>query len=97
MAEVRPALPRSMRILMTLRLTGWLTTYSDSSVVKPTPEKADWAWNDATSLESPVIFRATVPILTTIMENRTTNRNDTRAASKTLSLTVTPTLIYLIP
>ncbi len=40
---VKPALPSSISILMILLLTGWFTTYSDSLVVNPAPEKADCA------------------------------------------------------
>ncbi len=43
MAATIPALPKSIRNCRMRRRTGWLTTFSDSPVVKPTPVKADRA------------------------------------------------------
>lgn len=74
MADAMPALPIKISILIIFLLRGWETTYSDSEVVKPVPEKADCAWNAAISLDNPVISNATLPILITIMENRTTTQ-----------------------
>ena len=74
-----PALPRKMRILMIFLLAGWETTYSLSLVVKPVPEKADWAWKDATSLESPVISRAVAPMRTIMRERVITKMREMRA------------------
>ena len=47
---------------------GWLTTFSDSLVVKPTPVKAERAWNFADSRDRPVWVSATVAIRVTNME-----------------------------
>ena len=43
MAGAIPALPSSMSRRMIRRRTGWLTTFSASSVVKPTPVNAERA------------------------------------------------------
>jgi len=43
MADTIPTLPMKMSVRMILLLTGWETTYYDSEVVKPVPEKEDWA------------------------------------------------------
>ncbi len=79
--EVIPALPRKISIRMIFLLAECETTYSLSLVVKPVPEKADWAWKEATSLERPVISRATAPILTIIRETVIAKIREIRAIS----------------
>ncbi|WP_205804436.1 hypothetical protein [Methanolobus halotolerans] len=79
MDEAIPALPRRIRILIIFLLAGCDTTYSDSDVVNPAPENADWAGKAARSLDSPVISRATAPILIIILESKITTRKEIKA------------------
>ena len=75
MIVTRPAFPSSMRVRMMRRRIGWLTTDSDSLVVKPTPVIADRAWNLATSYGTPVAINATVAIRVTSSANITTTKS----------------------
>jgi hypothetical protein len=70
MEVVTPALPKRIRIRMMRLRRGWVTIVSDSWVVNPTPENADWDWKDAISGESPVSSKAITPILTTTIDKR---------------------------
>ncbi|MBP7829611.1 MAG: hypothetical protein KA248_06810 [Kiritimatiellae bacterium] len=67
-----PILPHSIASMMIRRRTGWLTIASDSLVVKPTPEKAERAWNRADSCESPVSTSAVVTTRVINIEQVTT-------------------------
>jgi hypothetical protein len=42
--EVTAPKPSNIKMRRIRRRTGWATTFSASEVVKPTPMKADWAW-----------------------------------------------------
>jgi hypothetical protein len=62
--------------MSTRLLIGWFTTFSDSEVVKPTPVKADRAWNLADSRESPVYVNATVAIRVTRIDRVKTTSSE---------------------
>ncbi len=68
MTLTSPALPSSMSTEMIWRRTGWVTTVSDSLVVKPTVLKAERAWNFAISRESPVNVSITAAMRLIISE-----------------------------
>ncbi len=74
-----PAAPSSISWSTIRRRTGWLTTDSDSLVVKPAPLKADRAWNRAMSRDSPVAVSITVATRVITMETVMTASSETMA------------------
>src|SRR5579875_3589777 len=77
-----PALPSSIRVMITRRRKGWSTTFSDSEVVKPEPVKADRAWKRAAWEESPVATRMTVATLVIRRESATTTSSEPMAYTR---------------
>jgi len=74
-APRRLRLPSRMSVLMIRRRSGVATVCSDPSVVYPAPEKADAAWNEATSGERPVMLSAIAPIRMNRIASANTSRS----------------------
>lgn len=90
-----PRLPTNIVTEITRRLTGWLTTFSDSVVVKPDPVNADRGWNPAASGGMPVAMRkpAAIRVNSSDSEQQRHERNDQERRDgihRCLPLTVTP-------
>ncbi len=79
-----PAAPSSISCRTMRRRTGWLTTDSDSLVVKPAPLNADRAWNRAMSRESPVAVSITVATRVMMIESVMIARSETMATMHVL-------------
>ena len=71
-AVTKPTPRNCINRLMMRRRTGWRSTASASSVVKPVPVHAERAWNLAASRDMPDRVSATEAMRTTISEIKST-------------------------